>query len=178
MNNSRIAPVILESYDPRWPEMFDAEKNIIMNAIGEHITSIEHIGSTAITGMVAKPEIDILIGVANLSDAEQCIEKLKKVGYSYYPQFEKFEPERRYFRKSSGITPFAHVHMYEQSNRKYKERIVFRDHLRMHPEVAALYGDHKRGLIKATGDDRSAYSDAKDYFVSGIIENLQRQGLL
>ena len=174
MSNINIAPVTLENYSPMWPGMFETEKNLILGVIGEHITSIEHIGSTSIPSMIAKPEIDILIGVSDLSNAEPCVMKLKDIAYAYYPRFEEFEPGRRYFRKSEGIVPLVHVHLYQETSHEYQERLLFRDFLRQHPEDAATYAAYKISLLQSTGSDRSGYSDAKDKFVLDMLEDMRK----
>ena len=81
MASNNIAPVILSDYDPSCPEKFQIEKVVLTKLIGERAKSIEHIGSTSVPDMVAKPEIDILVGLTNLSDAESFIEILKDAGY-------------------------------------------------------------------------------------------------
>ncbi len=175
METTKIAPVILYDYDLKWADMFETEKSIILEAIGEHIISIEHFGSTSIPGMVAKSEIDILIGVSDLADVIPCVDKLKSIDYLYYPRFEEFEPMRRYFRKSDGIVPLVHVHVYEVSSEAYEERIMFRDYLRAHPDTAAAYAAHKKFLIETGGDDRGAYSDAKSTFVTDIMKKIRKE---
>ena len=178
MNKPQIAPVTLEEYNPKWIEMFESEKQIITDAIGKYITSIEHIGSTSIEGLVAKPEIDILIGVVRLSDVDLCLEAFNKLGYVYYQHFEEFEPERRYFRKSDGIIPLVHIHIYEEASAARRERIVFRDYLRVHPEIRDRYAEHKLSLAKKFSGDRLEYSHSKNYFISNIIQDLKKDGLL
>ena len=174
MDTSKIAPVVLRDYNFVWPDMFETEKNLILGVIGEDIISIEHIGSTSIPGMIAKPEIDILIGVSDLSKVEPCVIKLKDIAYAYYPRFEEFEPRRRYFRKSDGIVPLVHVHLYQENTSEYRERLLFRDFLRQHPEEAATYAAYKTSLLQTLGSDRLAYSDAKERFVLDMLENLRK----
>ena len=172
MSNALIAPVTLTPYDPKWPGVFEAERNSIVRAIGKHITSIEHIGSTSIPGMLAKPEIDILIGVTKIDSVSLWIKELGELGYPYYQRFEEIEPQRRYFRKSDGIIPLIHVHVYEETDKKYTERIVFRDYLRTHPEVAADYIKHKEMIIEKLGNDRPTYSDAKSIYVVDTMKKI------
>lgn len=175
MNKPTIAPVNLEPYDPNWVNKFEQEKVIILSVLDSVPVTIEHIGSTSIPGMVAKPEIDILIGVSDITDVMPCVKKFKSISYMYYPRFEEFEPMRRYFRKSDGIVPLVHVHAYEVSSEEYNERIMFRDYLRDHPDTAKAYTAHKKLLVAAGGDDRGAYSDAKTIFVSDIIKMIRKE---
>ncbi len=94
-------------YDPRWPELYQDEKQRIFDAIGNLIVAIEHIGSTAVPELAAKPIIDIMGGVRRFEDASRCIEPLEAMGYEYVPQYEVSIPERRYFRKPM-IRPRSH----------------------------------------------------------------------
>lgn len=84
-------------YNPVWPVRFAKEKASLLEAIGDWAMVIEHIGSTAVPGLGAKPIIDIMLGVHRLADARYCIAPLAAIGYEYVPQFEDEMPERRYF---------------------------------------------------------------------------------
>jgi len=167
-----IAPVEIINYDPAWTTLFLNEKEEISQAIGQYVMSIEHIGSTSIVNMPAKPEIDILVGLAHLTDAAQCINPLAQIGYPYYQRFEATSPERRYFRKSEGVQPLVHIHMVEQTSDFYQGRIAFRDYMRSHPEVAAQYAAIKQNLVKKFGGDRLKYSEEKSSFVAQILTQL------
>ncbi len=79
--------------------MFDREKAQILSVIGNRVTAIEHVGSTAVPGLGAKPIIDIMVGIHSLIDAKDCIRPLESIGYEYVPEYEASMPERRYFRK-------------------------------------------------------------------------------
>ena len=171
MNGNQIAPVFLENYNIAWKDQYEEERKKIVELIGECIVDIQHIGSTAISGSIAKPEIDILIGVKDIKNVPmEVFDRLKKIEYYYYPHFEKFEPERRYFRKSRGIVPFVHIHMVEINSDFFKERIIFRDYLRQHPEVVQEYNNLKQSLVDKYKGDRGPYSDEKLAFVNKIIK--------
>lgn len=174
-NMNVIAPVILSKYDPNWVAVFNKEKEIISKAFGEDDLLIEHIGSTAIAGSVAKPEIDILIGLEKLEDAMAYIEPLKKIDYVYYQRFEEFVPERRYFRKSEGITPLFHIHMVEATSDFYKDHIIFRDYLNNHPEIVKEYNQLKQNLIVKFNNDRKSYSKGKEEFIFKILKMIKTE---
>src|SRR5690348_11533874 len=89
--------MILRDYDPAWPGLFEEEKSRILLALGEHLNAIEHVGSTAVPGLGARPIIDLLVGVAHFSAAERCIEPLRRLGYGYCG--EAGIPQRYFFRK-------------------------------------------------------------------------------
>ncbi|MGH2523355.1 MAG: GrpB family protein, partial [Anaerolineales bacterium] len=101
--------IVVVEYDPRWPQIFEVEKVRILGVIGEKVVAIEHMGSTAIPGLGAKPIIDIMVAVPGLDDAPGCVQPLQGIGYEYVPEFEAFIPERRYFRK--GTPRSHHLHM-------------------------------------------------------------------
>ncbi|WP_332898692.1 GrpB family protein [Haladaptatus sp. CMSO5] len=161
-------PIILDDYDTNWPAQFEAEATNINDAIGERIERIEHIGSTSIPGMPAKPIIDMLVGVTSLKDADACITPLEALGYEYVPKFEDVMPNRRYFRKSEGKTRTHHLHMVETGSEFWTRHLAFRDYLREHPDVAAEYADLKRELAREHRHDIGAYTDGKDEFIRRV----------
>ena len=168
---NQIAPVTLSLYNPLWPGMFKDETEKLLSVIGAYITGIEHIGSTAITGAVAKPEVDIMVGVANLEGAQKCIKPLEGIGYVYFQRFEEFVPERRYLRKSDGITPLFHIHMVEQSSDFWREHILFRNLLRGNPELVKHYNELKEKLVNQFKGDRQEYSKGKEKFIFEVLKS-------
>ena len=171
--NKLIAVVSPENYNPAWPGMFENYKKEIQDAIGDYIQVVEHIGSTSIPGMFAKPEIDIMIGVNKIDDSKKYIDPLKRINFLYFPRFEAFVPERRYFRKSDGIVPLVHIHMVEMSSDFWREHILFRDYLKKHIEAKSEYENLKRELMAASEGDRDLYQDGKETFIKKIL-NLAR----
>ena len=170
--NAPIASVIISEYDPHWKTLFEQEKARLSKEIEKYVLAIKHIGSTAIPGMAAKPEIDIIIGVAHLADAEKCIKPLERLGYVYFPRFKEQVPERRYFRKSKGITPLFHIHMVEQTSTFWQEHIAFRDYLRAHPDVVAKYSALKKSLLAQFDGGRKQYSEKKRKFVVEVLKQI------
>ncbi len=172
-----LEKVRIVEYNPNWPEIYKLEKNKIQEEIGEYIESIDHIGSTAVEDLVAKPIIDILIGLKSLEDAQFCIPKLEELNYEYVPEFEDVLPDRRYFRKpptDQGSRDF-HVHMVEIKTYFWKRQLIFRDYLRKFPEVANEYGELKLKLAAELQDDRTAYSDGKTDFILGILKKVEKE---
>ncbi len=156
--------VVVVDYDPQWPIVYKKEKAEIVRAIGDEVIAIEHIGSTAVPGLGAKPIIDIMVAVRHLSDADQCIQSLQSIGYEYVPEHEVQIPERRYFRKAH-----RHLHMVEPTSDFWRRHLFFRDHLRSHPKVAREYYELKKQLASECGLDRKAYTDAKTAFIQSIV---------
>jgi GrpB-like predicted nucleotidyltransferase (UPF0157 family) len=161
-------PIEIHDYDPGWPARFEAERAALLAAVGGALADLEHVGSTAVPGLAAKPIIDILAGVASLADAERCIAPLAALGYAYVPAYEAAVPERRYFRK-----PGFHLHMVELGGPFWDRHLLFRDYLRAHPKQALHYQQLKRVLAARCGDDPEAYTRGKGGFVQ-VIEELAR----
>jgi len=164
-------PVIIVDYDPRWPTIYSKEKDRILSVVGNKVAAIEHVGSPAISGLGAKPIIDIMVAVRQLSDAKECIEPLRSIGYEYVPEYEKELPERRYFRKGpEGVrNKHFHLHMVQHGGDFWKRHLMFRGYLRCHPEVAQQYCELKRKLAEKHALDREAYTDAKTPFIESIL---------
>lgn len=164
-----LAHVKLSSYDPKWIVIFNKEKEKILNRVAEKNLLIEHIGSTAILGAVAKPEVDIMIGLKKLKNASQYIKSLENIGYIYFPKFEKIVPERRYFRKSKGIIPIFHIHMVEITSDFWHDHILFRNYLRKNPKILERYNKLKQDLVLKFSADRQMYSRKKEKFIFEIL---------
>jgi GrpB-like predicted nucleotidyltransferase (UPF0157 family) len=162
-------PVIIVDYDPAWLERYEAERARILSAIAPWVAAIEHIGSTSVPGLGAKPIIDIMVAVRSLDDAMQCVEPLGVLGYQYHPEFEDTLPERRYFNRGPRDDRY-HLHMVELTSGFWERHLLFRDYLRAHPEAAQEYERLKRDLAARHRDDRGAYTDAKAAFVRSIEE--------
>jgi GrpB-like predicted nucleotidyltransferase (UPF0157 family) len=164
------APVEVFDYDPRWPKMFDGEKTLILKALGNKAVSIEHIGSTAVPGLGAKPIIDIMVGVRLLSDARRCIRPLERIDYEYVPEYEASIPDRRYFRKGPNEpNKHYHLHMVEYDSEFWKRQLFFRDYLRTHPKAASEYFKLKKQLAVKYHLDREGYTEAKTSFITSIV---------
>lgn len=175
MKEARPGVVMLE-YDPRWPEEYLEEEGHIRGAMGASLVAVEHIGSTAVPRLAAKPIIDILAGVRRLIDAEGCIDALQGIGYEYVPEYEADLPDRRYFRKGSAGARTHHLHVVEHGGAFWRDHVLFRDYLRAHPERARQYEELKRDLAKRLGRDKHAYTDAKASFVRGVLAEARRRG--
>ena len=137
-------PVIITEYNPQWPVLYEEEKGRILDVIGDKMVAIEHIGSTAVPGLGAKPVIDIMIAVHTLAEAETCIEPLRSIGFEYRSPDEAGIPERRYFTKGIPGARTHHIHMVELTSTFWERHLLFRDSLRAYPEVAQQYYQLKK----------------------------------
>ena len=166
---SMKAPVVIVPYNPEWSREFEQERARLEKAFASTSIVIEHIGSTAVPGLAAKPVIDIMVGVAALSEAEARIESLRAHGYEYVPAYEAQLPHRRYFRKPLAEPRTHHVHCVLRGSSFWEDQLVFRDYLRAHPAAKEAYATLKRDLASRYAADREAYSEGKSEFIVGIL---------
>jgi GrpB-like predicted nucleotidyltransferase (UPF0157 family) len=168
-----FVPIEIVDYDAMWPRQFEDEKRRILAAIGRYVAAVEHIGSTAVPGLAAKPIIDILVGLRSLTDATNCIIPLTGLGYEYVPEWEAELPERRYFRRVEPRPRTHHIHMVETTNEFWRRQLLFRDCLRARPEDARAYEALKRDLASRFEIGRD-YAAAKSVFISAILDKAER----
>lgn len=169
-SSTRPAEVVLVEYNPLWPAKFEEEKARILCLIGAWVERVEHIGSTSVPGLGAKPIIDIMVGICSLADAPECIKRLETIGYEYVPGHEAVLPERRYFHKvAADNTRTHHLHMVETASEFWERHLLFRDYLRSHPETARAYYGLKKELAARFRQDRGAYTDAKTSFIERVV---------
>jgi len=156
--------VIIENYDSNWPIIYQAERKLILKACRDKIQAIEHIGSTSVPGLSAKPIIDILLGVGELADADYIIPAMNSLGYDYINKYENVMPYRRYFDKNKKY----HVHCVEVGTSFWERHLAFRDYLRINDKVRDDYDNLKRKLAEKDWSDSNDYAYAKTDFVKGI----------
>lgn len=166
------ATITIVDYNPAWSELFKVERDTLLAAIGDHVEAVEHIGSTAVPGLAAKPVIDIMIGVDTLAEADAyCVEPIIGLGYEYVKAFEKDMPFRRYFRKDDRNGTRTHqIHLVEMGSDWWNRHLAFRDYLRVHDDVREDYEQLKRELATRDFASVSAYADAKTEFIRSIEE--------
>lgn len=177
-------PIVIAGYDPAWPERFEGERAEILRVCGvDAFVRIEHVGSTAVPGLAAKPIIDIMPGLRSLDDAPALIAPLAGIGYEYVPEFEgtnRFDDEgmpfRRYFRKDVAGERAFHMHMVETGSEFWATHLLFRDFLRNSPEDAREYERVKRRVAaeyNATVTPESninlGYTDRKSDCINAIM---------
>jgi len=152
---------LIVPHDPRWRDGFAIEAAAVRRALGPTLTGIEHIGSTAVPGLVAKPIIDML-GVAASLDA---VDAGALTGLGYAALGEYGIPGRRYFRKDAADGARTHhLHIFSEGHRAIERHLAFRDYLRAHPPAAADYA-----ALKASLAGRDDYQEAKAAFVIATI---------
>ena len=158
-------------YDQRWPQLFRHEKAIIVGLLDIGSNRVEHIGSTAVLGLGAKPIIDLMLGVSTvpeLDGLEPYLEPLQGIGYEH--RGIETVPGTVYLRKAHPRRYNLHVTKY--GGYFWVGHLLFRDYLRCHEDVAQRYEDLKRKLIAslAPEPDRTAYNDGKATFIQNVLE--------
>ncbi len=159
-------PVEIVTYDPAWPLRFEEERARIAEALGSRAPVIEHIGSTAVPGLAAKPVIDVLLGLRSYPLDEAGVRALESLGYEYRGEFGI--PGRQFFRK--GEPRSHHVHAVELGSDLWVSHLAFRDRLRDHPEEAARYASLKRELVSRYRNERGRYTEAKAPFIEELLQ--------
>ena len=158
--------VVLRPYDPEWNEEFEQEKEKLKNAFRNLALDIQHVGSTAIPGVSAKPIIDIGVLVNSFQDVETKIIDLEGLGYI---QKKENRPERMFFTKGSDEKRTHYLHIGEKGSGYVEDMILFRDYLMAHPEARDSYSVLKRGLEQKFFDQRDNYTSKKADFVEQIL---------
>jgi GrpB-like predicted nucleotidyltransferase (UPF0157 family) len=146
--------VSLHEYDERWPETFEQHRRRIADALSPASVDIEHIGSTSVPGLAAKPIVDIVVAVADITAEEDYLDALLAAGY----ELRVREPGHRMVRTSERD---IHVHIYGRGDAAIVEYLLLRNHLRSDAADRTLYESTKRALMSRQWDDMNAYADAK-----------------
>lgn len=166
--------VKLVPHDPKWSVLFDDEKKLLKNTFGYIIIAIEHIGSTAIPDIPAKPIIDINIGVKSLEIARSMKEKFEKLGYEHRPfvlGYIKNESRRReLYVKGSESKRTHHAHVTVYGNNYWENDLLFRDYLRKNYIRANQYAELKTELAEKHVDNREIYTKNKEQFIKETLE--------
>ena len=145
--------------------IFESEADLLTAALGDDVIDIQHIGSTSIPGLRAKPIIDLLVAVEIFAPLEEYERRLEPLGYHH--QSHEDDTERLFFWK--GIPRTHHLHVVEYATWEHQRHIIFRDYLRAHPEIARWYEQIKAQLSEAFKGNRPAYTKGKTAFIKSIM---------
>jgi GrpB-like predicted nucleotidyltransferase (UPF0157 family) len=160
--------IVIADYNPEWPALYEEERGRILHAIGNHVAGIEHVGSTSVPGLAAKPIVDILVGLHSESLLDSVVQPMQALGHTYVPEYEDEMPYRRLFYKKPPTYPQAYnVHVVSLGHEFWVRHLLFRDYVRAHPEVARRYEELKRQLAPqfiAVND----YATAKTDFIRSV----------
>ena len=165
-------------YDSRWSTIYDGEKLRILSSLGSKVLAIEHIGSTAVAGLSAKPTIDIMVGVTSLTDADALLPLFREIGYEDVTP-ETGDPEWYYclgkvYRGEKVSLNNFHLHLMKFKSSTWERHMLFRDFLRTHPEVAQKYDKFKREMAAKYGSDREGYTNSKTTFIASVVDQARR----
>jgi GrpB-like predicted nucleotidyltransferase (UPF0157 family) len=157
--------VYLAPYDPAWPAQYEAEAAKIRAALADRALMLEHVGSTSIPGMAAKPIIDIVLGVADSADEAAYVPALTDQGFRLHIR----EPDWHEHRLMKGANPVVNLHIFSAGSHEIARMVAFRDRCRRHPDELALYLSTKRDLAARTWRYVQHYANAKAEVVEAII---------
>ncbi len=159
------APITLVEYDPAWPRLFALEAQRIRNALGQHALQVEHIGSTSVPGLIAKPIIDILLVVADSADEPSYVPALEAAGYVLRIR----EPDWHQHRLFKGPDINLNLHVFTSGSEEVERVLLLRDWLRKNPVDRDLYAEAKRNLARQEWKYVQNYADAKSKVIENII---------
>ena len=162
-------PILVVDYDRAWPGAFEDERARLSAAIGTRPAVFEHIGSTAVPGLRAKPVIDIAIGIPDLQTAPEYLKAVEPLGYEYVPEFEAELPRRRFLWRGTPQVHTHHIQLTEIDDPLWIEPLAFRDYLRRNPTVAMEYGALKQRLARQCGENIGQYVAGKSKFVTEVL---------
>lgn len=162
--------VLIVDYDPTWPEMFRREEARIRGALGERALLVEHIGSTAVPGLPAKPCIDIMLAVADSADEPAYVPDLEAAGYVLRIR----EPEWNEHRVFKGREINLNLHVWTIDDPELKRHRDFRDWLRLHKDDRDRYAEAKRSLGSETWSTMQDYAEAKNDIVAEIQGRIRK----
>jgi len=160
----------LHPYDDRWPGVYLDHRRRILEALGARAVVIEHIGSTSVPGLAAKPVVDLVVAVEDITAEKDHVEPLLATGYVLRVR----EPGHRLVRTPARD---VHVHLYERDDPAVDAYLLLRDRLRTHADERELYERTKRALLARRWDDMNAYADAKSDVIAAIKARARAAGV-
>jgi GrpB-like predicted nucleotidyltransferase (UPF0157 family)/pimeloyl-ACP methyl ester carboxylesterase len=161
-------PVDLVPYDPGWADAFAAERDEIAQVLGHRALAIEHIGSTAVPGLAAKPVIDIVVGVDDMTTGRDAAARLRSAGYAWW-RGNPEDADFAYLLRAADGTRLHHVKVAVRGGQRWREWVAFRDALRADPVLRDEYAALKRRLAAVHAGDREAYTEAKGGFIAETV---------
>ena len=167
----RAEPVVVVPYDPAWEGTFRRIRERVVAALGDLVVGVEHVGSTAVPGLAAKPIVDVDVIVRRVEDVPQSIRALAAIGYAHLGDLGI--AGREAFRAPADL-PRHHLYLCAVATPELRAHLTFRDALRADPALAQRYADLKRALAERHRDDRDAYTEGKSAFIRSVLRNEKR----
>ena len=171
-------PITLVPYNSRWADEFESESSRIRVAPGGTAVRVDHVGSTAVPGLAAKPVIDIQVSVRKLHPLELHLGSLIGLGYTHVPHLD--DETYPFLHRPSTWPHTHHIHLCESGGNEERRHLAFRDYLRDHRKMAMEYAVEKQRLAtrfsSSTSESRNAYADAKSSFIEPIVRRALKLG--
>lgn len=165
--DERFDPAVrIVECDPAWVESAAVEMARIAAAVGEAAVRIDHVGSTAVSGLAAKPIVDLQMSVADVESRSLYVGPLEGVGYLF--AFDPASPDFHFFGLPAARPRTHHLHVCAAGSEDERRHLAVRDYLRAHPDEVAAYAECKRSLVARAPEDRLAYIEGKDSFVAAL----------
>lgn len=164
-------PIVIADYDSQWPVLYEQERRQLVSVLAPILVQIEHIGSTAVPGLAAKPIIDISASVNALDEVDAFLQPLSTLGYEdahINPIFQ-----RRLFTKGAYNEGTHHLHFVVHNSSVWAQPILLRDYLRAHPDAAAWYAQVKRASAAHHQTDLNGYHDEKAHCVEALMKQAE-----
>ncbi len=162
--------LVIVAYSDEWPREFQRECDALRAALAPLPVQIEHIGSTSVPGMSAKPIIDIMLGAPSLKDIESRMPLIAQLGYQFLPEMRELMPDNRFFAKPATLPRRFHLHTVEFDGVFWRDHIAFRDVLRKDTKLAADYLELKSRLADEFKLQPKRYTDAKGPFINAVVQ--------
>jgi GrpB-like predicted nucleotidyltransferase (UPF0157 family) len=162
-----VSVIEIVDYDEQWPTEFQRLRERLLAALAPLAAQVEHVGSTAVPGLAAKPKLDVGV-VVSAEDVEAAIQRLGAIGFEH--QGDLGVPGREALKGPDDGNAY-HVYVYAENSEPLRAHLAFRDHLRTHPETASAYAELKRDLAARFVTDRDGYTRAKSAFIQRVLES-------
>jgi GrpB-like predicted nucleotidyltransferase (UPF0157 family) len=167
--SERFDPIRVVPYDVQWPARFASWRDLIADSLQHVALRIDHVGSTAVTGLEAKAIVDIQVSVEDISDEESYVPQLERLGV----QLRSRDDLHRFFRPFADRPRDVHVHVCPRGSKWEQDHILFRDYLRSNPAARDVYATTKREASRVWMDDGWAYTDAKSDVILDLLQQAE-----
>lgn len=161
--------IVVEAYRPAWPGQFRVEAEVLRTALSNLAPRVEHVGSTAVAGLPARPTVDILLGVLRPADIDAHTSRLRNFGYAPAPHSDNDGEQRRFLARTVRGALTHHVHVVEAFSHTWHRLLLFRDLLRIDPQLVSEYAALKRSLAARYAKNRIAYTAGKTAFIQAVL---------
>ncbi len=165
--------VAVVPYDESWKEEFEKERKILQQVLGEYALRIEHVGSTSIEGLPAKPILDVAVGVKDVEALRAIVPVMEQAGYDVKEQIE--DKDEVLAHRGPATNRTHHIHVMVNDSDRCISQILFRDYLRLHPEAKEEYKNLKLFLAQKYAGERVMYTSSKHDFIQGILKKAKQE---